>query len=112
MDRTAEEFGEHKATGHPSCVCGGLGAYVDWNGSRVNPGYEVRACADHPLRPNATELVERDDAPAMRVEECLAAIADVRDILWPGGDSDASWSPDTIEAIGRRLAFLAPQGGK
>jgi hypothetical protein len=98
--------------GSAACVCGGLGAYVDWNGSTVHPAYEVRACSAHPLAPNEKELVEQGDAAAMRVEECLHAIADLRDILWPGGDPEASWSPDTAEAIGRRLAFLAPQGGE
>ncbi len=57
-------------------------------------------------------LGEREDAPSMSVEECLDAIADVRDILWPDGDREASWSPDTAEAIGRRLAFLRPRGRK
>ena len=95
-----------------SCVCFGLGAYVAWNGSTANPAYEVRACADHPLTADATSTITAAKAAATRIAMCLQAIADVRDILWPGGDPETAWSPDTIEAIGRRLALLAPQGGK
>jgi hypothetical protein len=107
IERVLDED-DDEAKGRPSCVCDGLGAYVHWNGSTENPGPEVRACPEHPLGPADQAPVERDVAGAMRVKECLAAIADLRDILWPGGDSEASWSPDTAEAVGRRLAFLAP----
>jgi hypothetical protein len=47
---------------------------------------------------NVTELVQN----------AFSAIVETRDLLWPPGKSEASWSPDTIEAIGRALAFLAP----
>jgi hypothetical protein len=87
------------------CVCAGLGVYVDGNGA----AYELVACDDHPLPPNPKECIESDDAAAMRADECLSALASVRDVLWPDGRSDASWSPDTIDAVARCLAFLAPQ---
>jgi hypothetical protein len=45
---------------------------------------------------------------ADHVTECLAALEDVREILWPDGNPDAEWSPDTIEQIEHRLAFLRP----
>jgi hypothetical protein len=86
------------------CVCAGLGVYVDGNGSR----YELVACDDHPLSPNPKEHIESDDAATMRVDECLTALASVREALWPDGRSDASWSPDTLDAVARCLAFLAP----
>jgi hypothetical protein len=87
-----------------SCVCAGLGVYVDGTGS----AYELVACADHPLPTNPQEWIENDDAAALRVDACLRALASVRDLLWPGGSPEASWSPDTAEAIARCLAFLAP----
>jgi hypothetical protein len=90
-------------------MCLNLGAYVDWNGSTSSPAYEVIACDDHPLATIPAECIEHDDAAAMRVDECLHAIAEVRDILWPDGRADASWSPDSIDAIAQRLAFLAPK---
>ena len=95
-----------------SCVCGGLGAYVDWKGPRLSPAHELRACPDHPLGSDDNEIIRCENAAAMRIKECLNAMADVRDIPWPGGDPEASWSPDTAEALGRRLAFLAPRGDK
>jgi hypothetical protein len=33
---------------------------------------------------------------------------DLREILWPRDDPNADWSPDTIDAIAQRLAFLRP----
>jgi len=90
------------------CICGGLGAYVDWNGSTVDPAYEVRHCERHPLAVDARNGVDLADAAAIRVDACLEAIAAVRDLLWPPGAAAGSWSPDTIEAIAARLAFLAP----
>jgi hypothetical protein len=88
-----------------ACACGGLGVYV--GGSAT--AYELVACPLHPLSTNTTEGIERDDIAAMRVDECLAALAAVRAILWPGGKGDTSWSPDTAEAVARCLAFLAPR---
>jgi hypothetical protein len=86
------------------CVCVGLGVYVGGNGS----AYELVTCDNHPLPANPKESIESDDVAAMRTDECLHALASVRDILWPEGRSDASWSPDTVDAIARCLAFLAP----
>ena len=74
-----------------SCVCPGLGVSVDGTGS----AYELVACADHPLPTNPQECIETDDAAAMRVDECLRALASVRDLLCPEGSPEASWSPDT-----------------
>jgi hypothetical protein len=50
-------------------------------------------------------------APVLSVggaSEAINALADVRELLWPRGNADATWSPDTIEAIARRLEFLRP----
>ena len=48
----------------------------------------------------------RDDRDAVDlVLDSLAALADVRECLWPV-NPDAEWSPDTIDGIARRLAFL------
>lgn len=34
-------------------------------------------------------------------DELFSIVWEIRDILWPNGDVDhASWSPDTIQAIG------------
>jgi hypothetical protein len=87
------------------CVCAGLGVYVGGNGS----AYELMTCDHHPLPANPKESIESDDIAVMRADECLHALAGVRDILWPEGRCDASWSPDTVDAIARCLAFLAPQ---
>jgi hypothetical protein len=38
--------------------------------------------------------------------EALAALADIRELLWPITDPNTNWSPNTIDAIARRLAFL------
>lgn len=49
----------------------------------------------------------RADRDATRlVVESVAALADVRELLWPIWDPNASWSPDTIDQVARRLAFL------
>jgi hypothetical protein len=51
----------------------------------------------------------RDDrAAAGFVLDSLGALADIRDILWPASALDASWSPDTIDEIARRLGFVRP----
>jgi hypothetical protein len=62
------------------CICNGLGAYVDQVDSF--PGYLVCECDDHPLPRNAMEETVTD-AAARRVDECLDAIATIRDVLWP-----------------------------
>lgn len=51
------------------------------------------------------------DADALdMVEACVEACAKLRDILWPGGNADADWSPDTLEAVAAALDFLRPEG--
>jgi hypothetical protein len=47
-----------------------------------------------------------DHEAAGLVFEALAALADIRKLLWPIGDPNASWSPDTIDQVARRLEFL------
>lgn len=83
------------------CVCNGLGAYIDCVDS--HPDYVVVACDDHKLPPR-----EEEDAAACRVDECLDAVAAIRDILWPDGNADAEWSSETIEDVARALNFLRP----
>jgi hypothetical protein len=74
---------------------------------------EIRACAICAR----SGLGHRDDRDAVDlVVESLAALADVRECLWPVNEPDAEWSPDTIDQIAHRLAFLrttpadAPRG--
>lgn len=92
------------------CVCNGLGVYVDWNGSTSNPAYEVRDCDEHlpKMKPNALEQQPACEVAGEMIDECLDALAGVRDILWPAGDVDASWLPDTLDSIERQMTFLGP----
>jgi hypothetical protein len=63
----------------------------------------IRACANcsHTSRGHRT-----DREAAGLVFEALAALADLRELLWPTCDANVSWSPDTIDEIARRLEFL------
>jgi hypothetical protein len=72
-------------------------------GVELLDGFRVRACAhcSHRSRGHRT-----DREAAELVFEALAALADIRELLWPIADPNASWSPDTIEAVARRLEFL------
>jgi hypothetical protein len=87
------------------CVCNGLGAYMD----QVDtfPGYLVHECDDHPLPRNDMEETVTD-AAARRVDECLDAIATIRDVLWPASNPDAEWNAETVESVARALDFLRP----
>ena len=100
------------------CVCRGLGAYVDWNGSTSDPAYEVRECADHAIpagQHDKENAVEEDDRAAQRIDEALDAAADARDLLFPKGGRVA-WvngvTHDELLAVVQRLErafeFLAP----
>lgn len=74
-------------------------------------GTEIQACDDCRTSGDRQRMRQDDDDAAVAfVGRGLKALADLREILWPGGDPEASWSPDTADAIGRRLAFLAPKG--
>jgi hypothetical protein len=72
-------------------------------GVELLDGFRIRACAhcSHTSRGHRT-----DHEAADLVFEVLAALADIRELLWPIADPNAGWSPDTIEAVARRLAFL------
>ena len=86
------------------CVCQGLGAYVDGDGdSHI---LRVEACEDHPLSVAAGESAP--GVAGLRVDECLEAIAKVRDLLWPDGNREAIWPSDRIEDVARALDFLRP----
>ena len=92
-----------------AATLGGCGACM--LGVCITNGNEIEACDDcaragsgHASRDGISD----DDAATAFVKKALAGLADVRDLLWPNGNPDADWSPDTIEAIGRQLAFLAP----
>jgi hypothetical protein len=39
---------------------------------------------------------------------CPRKLAQIREILWPGGDRDFQWSPDTIDEVAR-IVGLPPQ---
>ena len=66
-------------------------------------GSDIRACAycSHTSRGHRT-----DREAAGLVFEALAALADIRELLWPRANPNISWSPDTIDEIARRLEFL------
>jgi hypothetical protein len=87
------------------CVCQGLGAYVDGDGD--SDVLRVEACEDHPLQVAAGESAP--GVAGLRVDECLEAIAKVRDLLWPDGNFEATWPSDRIEDIARALDFLRPR---
>lgn len=87
------------------CVCNGLGAYVDQVDSF--PGYLVHECDDHLLPRNELEETV-SDAAARRVDECLDAIATIRDVLWPAANPDAEWNAQTVEDVARAVDFLRP----
>ena len=72
-------------------------------GIEVVDGLRIRACAhcSHTSRGHRTGR-----EAASLVFEALAALADIRELLWSIADTGASWSPDTIEGIARRLEFL------
>jgi hypothetical protein len=72
-------------------------------GVEVVDGSNVRACGhcSHTSRGHRT-----DREAAGLVFEALAALADVRELLWPVADPNARWSPDTIDEIASRLDFL------
>ncbi len=89
------------------CSCRGLGASISWNGSTSDPQLEPVACEAHPL--DAPTDKERFEALTARLEECLAALADVRDIIWPADDPDHDCGADEIGEIANRLDFLNPQ---
>jgi hypothetical protein len=91
-------------SGFPRCECGRLSIIVAATGEGDPAAAQIgiRRCDFcHPR-------VSREDV-AEFVQNVLSAIAEIRDLLWPPGNSEASCSPDTIEAIGRALAFLAPR---
>ena len=72
-------------------------------GVEIVDGRRLRACASC----SHTRRGHRSDSEAVRlVVETLAALADVRELLWPVNDPNAAWSPDTIDEVGRRLEFL------
>ena len=72
-------------------------------GVELVDGFNIRACAHcaHTSRGHRT-----DREAVGLVFEALAALADVRELLWPVANPNASWSPDTIDEIARRLEFL------
>lgn len=75
-------------------------------GVEIVAGREICACASC----SHTTRGHRADQDAGRlVAESLAALADVRELLWPIGDPNACWSPDTIDQVARRLEFLRMQ---
>jgi hypothetical protein len=70
----------------------------------------LRACPEHTTAPvgGAAPI----DNAAAQLDRILHAVADVRDLLWPADEPDRSWSPDTIDEIADRLAFLRSETGR
>lgn len=46
----------------------------------------------------------------LAAQRVLAAVLEVRDILWPEDDVDAEWEVDTIEHVARALDEYRPAG--
>jgi hypothetical protein len=75
------------------------------------PGEGVEACHDCATagRGFATREGAPDDGFAQGFAWfALRALVDVREVLYPPGDEQADWSPDTIEEVDHALAFLRP----
>jgi hypothetical protein len=72
-------------------------------GVELGEDLSIRACVhcSHTTRGHRT-----DQEAAGLVFEALAALADIREVLWPIASRNASWSPNTIDEIARRLEFL------
>jgi len=63
----------------------------------------IRTCA-HCSHTSRGHRTDRDATRLVFVTQ--AALADLRELLWPTTNANASWSPDTIDEIARRLDFL------
>jgi hypothetical protein len=77
----------------------------------ITNGNEIEACDDcaragsgHASRDGRSD----DDAATAFLKKALAALTEIREVLWPDDSPDTEWSPDTIDALARRLAFLGP----
>lgn len=72
-------------------------------GVELDDGFGIHACGhcSHTTRGYRT-----DREAAGLVFEALAALADIRELLWPISNLHASWSPDIIDEVARRLDFL------
>jgi hypothetical protein len=72
-------------------------------GVELGEDLSIRACVHcaHTTRGHRT-----DHEAAGLVFEALAALADIREVLWPIANRNASWFPDTLDEIARRLDFL------
>jgi hypothetical protein len=72
-------------------------------GVELDDGFGIHACAQC----SRTNRGHRTDREAAELAfEALAALADIRELLWPISNPNASWSSDTIDQIARRLDFL------
>ena len=98
MDNDTDDISE---TGAEISAARGCDACV--MGVELNDGLTVRACVhcSHTTRGHRT-----DREAAELVIEALAALADIRELLWPMADPNATWSPGNIDALARRLDFL------
>jgi hypothetical protein len=72
-------------------------------GIQIGDRRDIFACAS---RSHTTRGHRADEDAAGLVVESLAALADVRELLWPNGRLNAPWSSDTIDQLARRLKFL------
>jgi hypothetical protein len=84
------------------CVCNRLGVYLDG----AEDTLYVVPCERHPLPVGDGQCADR--VAGARVDACLDAIAAIRDVLWPRGDTAAEWSSETLDDVERAMGFLRP----
>lgn len=93
----------HETSDSDAAIAAPVGCDECTMGVSIVDGNEIRACAICARSGRG----HRDDRDAVElVMESLAALADVRECLWPVNEPDTEWSPETIDEIARRLAFL------
>jgi hypothetical protein len=56
----------------------------------------------------AWAMVHGADLAEQESGEAVATLAAIREVLWPTGDEEASWSPDTIDEVAR---IVGPKEG-
>jgi hypothetical protein len=101
MDEDTDDISETE-----TMITAPLGCDACRMGVQIVDGRDICACASC----SHTTRGHRADRDATRlVVESLAALADVRELLWPIGDLNACWSSDTIDQVARRLQFLRTQ---
>jgi hypothetical protein len=85
-----------------SCVCGGLGVYVDGNVG----GYELAVCVEHAPPVDPSDGLGADDLAAVRVDECLEALASICNLVQPAEERGAEQVAEAVAAVLRRLGVV------